>query len=221
MKDELLEAINKMAEFLNTVSRWYTSGSPFGHIESKTRTDYIYEFYCYIRFIEELSENNSIRINIKGAQGNKFPKAPSIKSGGWAKFEVCDEKGDPLKDICAGVEIEHSTVTNYTFAPDISIQECVDYPTDKDVFLFVDAKFKEEDDCFSKDEIELFGARVKNFNLPKDIPGINLNNTTFNSNTLVTNAGISDLHQALSREVNVKQVGKFQPNSMNPEFVDL
>jgi len=220
MKIELLEAIEQSAEYLNRISKWHTTGKPFGHIYNNPATDYLYEFYCYLTFIQELSEENIIKINVSGGMKNNFPRNPAPKRNGWAKFEAFNDEGEYICDICAGIIINHSQINNFSFGADISVQSPVIEPDEDDVFLIIEAKFKSEGDSIQKNELELLASRKEIFNIPGITNILNLHGSSFEKNSIVTNAQVSNHHAAFTRYKNIRQVGYFYPNSPRIEILD-
>ena len=212
-KIELILAINEMANYLNKISRWYDSRQePFGHIEGETQTSYIYEFYCYMKFVEELSiAGNHIKFNYSGKKGPSFPKGPAEKDGGWAKFEITDLNGN-LFDVCAGVKI-HTQIDNYTYGADISIQSPAPIPSLNDVFLIVDAKYKTKPtEELPIGQLREFRAVLQDLGFPKNIPAsIKLTKTSFDEPTIVTNGQINANHIAYATQNKFKQIGNFHP----------
>jgi hypothetical protein len=210
---ELIRAIDEMASYLNKVSRWYTPGNlPFGNLKN-SKENYIYEFYCYVRFVEELSKvGNHIRFNHSGKKGPAFPKSPAEKISGWAKFEITDNSGTVLFDVCGGVNI-HTKIDDYTYAADISIQTTKDIPFPKDVYLIVDAKYKENpDDELPISQLREFRAVLKDLKFPKIVPkSIILKGTTFNIPTIVTNGKKNKKNAPYASKYSFNQVEEFHP----------
>jgi len=214
MKRRLLEAIDDMADYLNKASRWYDNGQePFGHIVSNSQESYIYEFYCYMRFIKDINSNGTrIIFNNRRSKDSLFPKAPAEKRLGWAKFDIINKDGVILYDVNGGTIIHHSEITNYSFAPDISIQKPGDDPNEDSVMHIVDAKYKTD----TKEELHInqlreFKACIDDFKLPKEINGLEIENTCFKLSTIVTNGVINTRHNPYATENNFQQIGNFIP----------
>ncbi len=212
-KSELISAIDGIASYLNQISHWYnTKSEPFGHIDNDSQPSYIYEFYCYVKFVSELSKTgNQIQFNKSGKKGPSFPKSPANKNSGWAKFEIIDNSGN-IFDVCAGVNI-HTKIKKYTYAADISIQSTAVIPFVKDVFLIVDAKYKTKPkEKLSISELREFRAVLKDLKFPKSLPSnIKATGITFNMPTIVTNGQVNKKHNPYSTKRHFKQVGNFVP----------
>ena len=56
--DERLKEIKDYAKSLRKASRWSNSNETIAHIQTskneKTKREYIYEFYCYLRILKDL-----------------------------------------------------------------------------------------------------------------------------------------------------------------------
>lgn len=139
---ELIDQINSFASSLYDVSKWKTSSDPFGHIDPKTADNYVYEFYCYMRILEDLQTNYKVRF-VPGT--NTFPKKSADKKNGWSRFDLYDKNnGTLLFQVCAGTNIEHTAIANYTVAPDISFQtdNSPAEPNENHVLMIFDSKYK-------------------------------------------------------------------------------
>lgn len=139
-----LEKIKKYAETLSTAAKWENSGDAILSIENvddiNKKQEYIYEFYCALRILDDLSTTYSIEItNFK--KNKVFPKAPASKKN-YPFFVVKDSKGKQVFEICLGVDIKG--IADETSAPDISFQNpgCGMNPDFNDVFMLFDSKFK-------------------------------------------------------------------------------
>ena len=139
-----LEKIKKYAETLSTAAKWASSSDAILSIENvddvNKKQEYIYEFYCALRILDDLSSTYSIEItNCK--EKKVFPKAPASKKK-YPFFIVKDSKGDKVFEICLGVDIKG--IADETSAPDISFQnpDCGMNPNFNDVFMLFDSKFK-------------------------------------------------------------------------------
>ncbi|PKP21634.1 MAG: hypothetical protein CVU05_06320 [Bacteroidetes bacterium HGW-Bacteroidetes-21] len=224
-RDELINSINSMSDYLNTISMWYTRphSEPFGHIETSKQTSYIYEFYCYVRFVKDLSNvGNSIAFVCTGAKGNNFPMGPSEKNEGWAKFVIKDETDNIIYDVCGGVNIHSIKIPHYTYAADISIQIPCVVPYENDLMHIIDAKYIDpipKPDSKKKDPHKLpirqlreFRAVISDFKLPKICPtNLILNGTCFQELTIVTNGEIDPNHNNYALNFCFKQIDHFKP----------
>jgi len=210
---ELIVAISELADSLNQVSQWYNHGNePFGHIENDTQTSYIFEFYCYIRYVNELANaGNRVTFNNTGALGSFFPKAPAEKNNGWAKFELKDRNDQVIYDVCAGVNIRNH-VDNYTYAADISIQSPVQIPRAEDTFLIVDGKFKNDaTESLPIGQLREFRAALIDLGFPKAPPNLILEGTPFERSSIVTNGQINEDQLNYSNAHHFNQIGNFNP----------
>ncbi len=212
-KAELITAIDGMANYLNQVSQWYVIGAePFGQIEADTEVSYVFEFYCYIRFVNELSiVGNRITFYNNGFMGNLFPKGPAEKNQGWAKFEIRDHHDQIIYDVCAGVMI-HTGIPNYTYAADISIQDPVQIPHAHNTFLIVDAKFKTNPNHqIPIRQLREFKAVLIDLGFPKGNPNATLLGTSFAISSIVTNGQTNAYHIQYSTVNGFNQIGNFHP----------
>lgn len=140
-----LDIIRKYAETLSKASKWSNSEEAIINIDKaeneERKKEYIYEFYCILKILIDLSSNYNLEIQ-NNSKNNVFPKAPAAKKN--YPFFVAKDKisGKVLFQICMGVDI--SGLADETSAPDISFQhsETNLTPTYKDVIMIFDAKFK-------------------------------------------------------------------------------
>ena len=147
------EELKKLKTATKKLTKWESSGKAFGHykvIEAKATdtnlanekgADKIYEFYCLMKILEDLSNNYTILL----VPGSKiFPEATAPKKG-WAYFIIENKTNATNKfQVCYGTKIKLSWAKKPTFAPDISIQkhDSTDDPNESMVELIMDAKFK-------------------------------------------------------------------------------
>lgn len=142
-----LDQIKKYAELLSKASKWSSSGEQILNIESMTEGDnkkeYIYEFYCFLRIIEDLRHSFDIEmVNI--GKNKVFPKAPASKKN-YPFFIVKDKNsGNKLFEICTSIDI--IGLAGETSAPDISFLHSngKTVPSYEDVFMLFDAKYKHD-----------------------------------------------------------------------------
>jgi len=142
-----LDQIKKYAELLSKASKWPGSGDQILDIVSMkdgdSKKEYLYEFYCFLRIIQDLQKTYNIEIaNTKGK--TVFPKAPASKKN-YPYFVAKDKStGKVVFEICTSVDVVG--LAKETSAPDISFH----YPngnlepTHEDVFMLFDAKFKHQ-----------------------------------------------------------------------------
>jgi hypothetical protein len=214
---ELIKHINSFSTSLYEVSKWRTTSDPFGHIDSKTADNYIYEFYCYMRILEDLQANYEVRF-VTGT--NSFPKKPANKSNGWARFDLHDKtNGILLFQVCAGTNVEHTAIANYTTAPDISFQthDSPDTPNENHLLMILDSKYKTgkaDDKKIDIATLREFANIVNDFNLDAEKSSRILLNAlqTISGNCLVSNGQTAVGHQPFCAHSRIKQVGKFVPN---------
>src|SRR5690606_29067779 len=104
MTPEEFEQLLKKTEKL---SNWDKSGKCFGHFQileklgsKKKIHDRIYEFYCFLRILEDLKQNYKIELINNPINDQIFPQAPgkkenysyfklSMKSDSSSGFQVC------------------------------------------------------------------------------------------------------------------------------------
>jgi hypothetical protein len=213
-KQELTDLKNA----IKSLTKWESSGKAFGYIESidKPSTNYIYEFYCAMRILEDLSEKQSIQIEA-GTEGFVFPRKPGNK-GNWAKFLILKkETNEKLFQFCLGSEIKISTSHKTTFGADISLQKA-DSPNDPNeshVIWIMDAKYKKSKESkLDISTIREFAQCVSDMETPKDIsPNLQLNKLSkLNYNCLLTNGECIPEHEQYCINNKLKQVGNFDCN---------
>lgn len=216
---ELIDNINSYATSLHEVSKWKNSSDPFGHIDSKTEDNYVYEFYCYMRILDDLRAKYEVRF-VPGTKS--FPKKPADKKNGWARFDLHDKQnGTLLFQVCAGTNVEHTIITNYTVAPDISFQmdNSPDEPNENHLLMILDSKYKTGNSDEKKIDISTlreFANIVRDFDLnatkSSQIILDKLNSLT--GNCLLSNGQTSKKHQPFCSHSKIKQVGKFIPKKL-------
>ncbi len=216
---ELIDHINTFAYSLYDVSKWKTSSDPFGHIDSNTADNYVYEFYCYMRILEDLQTHYKVRF----VPGTKtFPKKPADKKNGWARFDLYDKNnGTLLFQVCAGTRIEHTDISNYTAAPDISFQtdNSPDEPNEKHVLMIFDSKYKtgknSNDKKIDISTLREFANIVGNLDLSATKSSQILLDKLqpLSGNCLISNGQVATNHSPFCIHSKIKQVGKFIPNA--------
>ncbi|RPD40524.1 hypothetical protein [Chitinophaga barathri] len=219
MKD-FVDHIQQYASLLKKCSIWENSteilAPVVGSQSSNVANDYIYEFYCYICIIIDLSANYDISfIEGNGSFKFAFPKKAAIKSG-KPRFHASVD-GKLCFQICAGTLIRSPYPIEKNH-PDISFQtaNASEDPDQNDLIMIMDAKFSEHPTSkLPKDEVYTFQSMVELFELRgqrkhhvefdklKDLEG----------NCLLTNARAhSDTTNiALLRKWSIKEVENFYP----------
>lgn len=207
--------ISNLRRAIEKLSKWESSGAAFGFIKtvSNKNPDYIYEFFCAMRVLKDLSVNHLVEIT-PGTNGFKFPRKPGNKSD-WAYFEIKDKNtGRVLYQFCLGTTIKISSSPSTTFGADISIQKGhAGYdPDESDIVLIMDAKYKENNSSkLDIGTIREFAACVRDMNVPKGIRGRLVFNSLvrLRANCLFTNGEAETLHQQYCTNRKLKQVGRF------------
>lgn len=197
MRQDLLDEINLLADSLAKVSEWKNSKDAFGHIIEETngiekiaKKDYIYEFYCYMKIIEDLSKKTNH--TIKFIPGNMiFPKSPANKLNRPYFILVVDNI--EIFQICSGTKIQ-SKIATAQKAPDISFQSIQSddtLPSYKDVYAIYDAKYSDSNSnkSFQEGQMALFNKMIRFLeqNGANPIDHYYKNFTNFKGNCLITN----------------------------------
>lgn len=193
MKD-FIEYIREYASLLQEGSIWSDSKDILAPVITVDNAEvaadnYIYEFYCYISIIIDLRKNYSIKfIEGEGSYKYKFPQAAAIKKG-KPRFHAFTGN-DLMFQICAGTKIL-CPIDSEENHPDISFQlpDSSDNPTEGDLIIIMDAKFKEISDSLPKSEVYKFGTIVDLFDLRRT-PKVEIlfcQYKGFESNCLITN----------------------------------
>jgi len=140
-----LNTIRKYAEVLGKASKWKNSKDAIVNINStsnsKTKKERIYEFYCALRILNDLTKNYNLEIK-NNKHKNIFPKAPGSKRNYPFFLATSKSTNKPAFQICIGVDIQGKA--GETSAPDVSFQlpKASLFPTYSDVVMISDAKFK-------------------------------------------------------------------------------
>ena len=212
---DLIDSINSFATTLYDVSKWNTTSDPFGQIDSKTADNYVYEFYCYMRILDDLQAHYDVRF-VPGT--NSFPKKPADKKNGWSRFDLYDKtNGKLLFQVCAGTNIEHSAIANYTAAPDISFQtgNSPEEPNENNVLMIMDSKYKTGKNSDEKkidiSTLREFANIVRDFNLDVTKSSqIQLDQLkSLSGNCLLSNGQPATNHLPFCVHSKIKQVGIF------------
>ena len=211
-RNELLKNIYDFADKLKTICVWHNSKRPFGHISySEGKTDYLYEFFCYLKIVADLINKNQIAFD----PGEKmFARKPGKKKDSPRFLIINPVNGKTSYQICAGTKIKKNKGKKNSFAPDISFQigDSSDEPTYKDVIIIMDAKYSTDNDSkISNDEIYLFAKHIEDFELEKkNILPINFSLLKdLSCNCLITNAKANEDSIDYCTLSNLKQVEKF------------
>lgn len=207
--------INNLRNAIQSLSRWESSGKAFGYIQtvSDDKDDYIYEFFCAMKVLEDLSHNHTILLK-RGIKGFVFPKKPGVKQM-WARFVAYDLTSSAEQfQICLGVKIKITASPQTTFGSDISIQQAGtgEDPFDTDMLLIMDAKYKWKDDTVMDiGTIRQFAQCVNDMGVPK--PGAAIltfrSHPEFNANCLFTNGEPDENHEQYCINRRLKQIGRF------------
>ncbi len=163
---DILDKINKYSHYLSKATRWHNSKELISEVETSNthgqKPDFIYEFKCYIRIINDLRVNNNVKFVVGSDTGNYFPKKPAKKAG---KPYFLIENNFNVFQLCAGTKIETAYKTNR--APDISFQygNASETPTYKDIFMIYDAKFTNLGKKLSYNSFSYFVTMIKDLGL--------------------------------------------------------
>lgn len=207
--------LQTLRDSIEKLSEWESTREAFGFIENvpDTNPDYIYEFYCAMRILDDLSNNHIIEIK-PGVEGYKFPQNPGKKVN-FAKFLIKNrDTRRVLFQFCLGVNIQLSASPLTTFGADISIHtsRSNDVPDESDIVLIMDAKYKQSKN--TKLDISIireFAQCIKDMKVPKD----EIINLKFNrlmdlkGNCLITNGEGSLNHEQYCKNNTLKQVTRF------------
>jgi len=222
--NDFINYIQSYSELLKKCSVWHNSeeiiAPVIGINDNESAADnYIYEFYCYIKIVEDLRVNYTIKfIEGEGIFKYKFPQAAALKRG-KPRFHALQNETLQFQ-ICAGTKI-NCEIDSEENHPDISFQipSASDDPTQNELIFIMDAKYKEnENSKLPKDEIYKFGQIVDLFDLRKT-PLVEIQFSRYQSlkgNCLITNAfSYSDPSDSrLLQKLWIKEVERFSPSSI-------
>lgn len=148
--NDRLRELKTYTETIKKASKWEGSGETISHASTgnndKNIREYIYEFYCYIRILNDLIKNYDLAFVPGTKHKNHFPKSPGNK-GEFPYFSVLSkDTGEEIFQICAGINIIGQK--GATSAPDISfLQKATGLqPNYNDIEMLFDAKFKHNED---------------------------------------------------------------------------
>lgn len=218
---EFIKNIKDYASILCECSIWHNSKDIIAPIVTESNLElatdcYIYEFYCYISIIVDLKNNYEIRFKAgSGPNKYKFPQAAANKVG-KPMFLAC--KNNKIEfQICAGTKID-GIIDSEANHPDISFQlpTASDKPTQKDLIIIMDAKFKEQGGSLPKTEVYKFGMILDLFELRNE-PKVQIlfrNHTSFSANCLITNgkAYSNSSNVQLLQKYNMKEIENYYPD---------
>jgi len=197
MRKDLLDKINSFADSLAKVSTWKNSKDAFGNIieykngvEKVSQSDYIYEFYCYMKIIEDLNKKSNQ--NVKFIKGNGiFPRKPVIKKN--RPYFILEVDNKEIFQICSGTQIQ-TKLKNIKKAPDISFQSITsddDLPSYNDILAIYDAKYSESKKAisFQEGQMVLFNRMIRLLRQenPTNIEIYYTDYIDFKGNCLITN----------------------------------
>jgi hypothetical protein len=218
---EFLNYIREYSLVLKEGAIWHNSkdilAPVIGNTDKAVAVDnYIYEFYCYISIIIDLRKKYEIKfVEGSGLYKYKFPQAAANKKG-KPRFHAF-RNGMLQFQICAGTKI-NCQIDSEQNHPDISFQiaDASDDPSEKDLILIMDAKYKEGIEAvLPKDEVYKFGLIVDLFDLRKElIATIDFEKyKDFQGNCLITNGkAYSDTNDIrLLKKYSIKEVEGFYP----------
>lgn len=218
----LLEKINAYSGSLKKASIWAGSEESIAYVKKKANDEkgvnYIFEFYCYMRIINDLSKNYSCKyIPGSGKNPHKFPQASALKKD-KPRFDIIDKTtGKRLFQVCAGTKIngKYSSEKDH---PDISFQKdcaCEENPDCKDLIMIFDAKFQLNDgSTLKKGELDKFESILRRLNLNKN-PDTEIlfdEFKDFNGNCLITNVKCHSTTTERLKGEFMKEVEFFFPN---------
>lgn len=205
------------------LTQWGSSKKAFAHYQKikKGVTEItgegahnIYEFYCYLRILDDLRKNYKVKFRKGTITGKIFPEKPFPKVG-WPYFVIENKNTASNKyQVCYGTNIKLSYAAGTTIAPDISFQK-YDSSVDPDetmVELIMDAKFiYSYDKKLTIDRIHAFIQRVSALKTG-NVNSLHLDFDTLSSiksNCLLTNGLTADKHINYCKAFKIKQVGRF------------
>ncbi len=203
------------------LTTWEDTGKAFGHLgvldtvaDENRKSDRLYEFYCLMRVLEDLSHFYDIELIPSKYGINEFPQSPGEKQN-FAKFEV-HKKGNSANayQVCFGTKIRLSFAGGTTVSPDISFQaiDATDDPDESMVELILDAKYRNDPSrALSIETIRGFSAIVEDLGISRasSLPLSFAALSSIKGNCLLTNGEVIFRHEAYCKHRSMKQVGKF------------
>lgn len=214
-RSEFLKKIDEYGTALEAVSSFKKSDKPFGYFEDEQKDYNIYELFCYVTIVHDLSKKHKIKF-VKGTNGC-FPKGPAKKKDEWNRFDIYED--DTCKyQICAGTRIKCKKSTNMGHSPDISFQrhDAGNTPTEEDVLLIMDAKYTaSRKKRLSQTEIIKFIGIVYMFDIKDARLKTDLNFDKLihlGNNCLLTNAKSSKHDSVYLETEGIRQIENFDEN---------
>lgn len=223
MRQDLLDRINQIAKSLDKASKWKNSEDAFGHIVIDDRgtkkiaeDNYIYEFYCLMKIIEDLNKRTNHEIKFKNENGI-FPKKPASKNN--RPYFILEVDGKEIFQICSGTNIQ-TKLTNVTKAPDISFQTMESdsiLPLCKDILAIYDAKYSDSKSAksYQEGQMALFNRMIRLLELekPKSIEKYLTDYFAFSGNCILTNGksyttDVNELKEEMITAVEDFDIGK-------------
>lgn len=215
--------LRSLRNSIEKLSKWESSGEAFGFIDgvSNKNPNYIYEFYCAMRILNDLKTNHFIKIE-PGNKGYSFSQKPGNKADS-ARFLIKNKQTKRvIAQFCLGVNIKITSSPDTTFGADISLQRksADDDPYDSDVILIMDAKYKKSKTSkLDIGTIREFAQCVRDMDTPKRNPLIFKKLAQVNFNCLFTNGEVLNQHKQYCKNNKLKQVGKFDCDGRTMEVV--
>jgi len=217
--------IKKLKIVVEKLTKWESSGKAFGHfnvlVEHATHlkgADRLYEFFCFMKILENLSKNYKIILQPGTKSGKIFPVAPGNKKY-WVYFKA-EHNTDPTNkyQICYGTKIKLRKAPKTSFAPDISIQkyDSTEDPDETMVELIMDAKFKfKNTDTLPIIQLNDFIQRVTALEtINADSISLQFSSLLgLKGNCLLTNGNALNGHETYCKIYKIKQVEKFDTES--------
>lgn len=211
-REDLLDSINGFANTLAKVSKWHTSKDAFGHLlkdkknnQKEAQSNYFYEFYCYLKIIDDLNNDKNHQIVFVKNNGI-FPRGPSKKTK-RPYFQLLDNSYNEIYHIQSGTKIQ-TIVPDKTKSPDISFQKPYadpNLPSYKDVDILYDAKYSESKklNSFTESQMSDFNKMIRYLKTTKakkiSLPFFQY--SAFEGNCLITNKkSYTDKKKELKKE---------------------
>lgn len=209
------QRIKDYRDAIKDLSQWRGSKEVFGYIDGDpgNKVDYIYEFYCGMCLLKDLSKQHRIVAHKRNGK-IVFPKKPGAKAN-YSYFKIYDKGGAKLlNQFCFGTKIFISGSPSTNFSSDLSIQKdnASDIPSDKDVVIILDAKYStDKDSKLSVSTIREFAQCRSDMGTPKNSYNqlIFTDYNDLNSNCLITNCHTAEKHKQYCMNNKIKQIGKF------------
>jgi hypothetical protein len=215
MTKELTTKIKELSVRLESAGRWEKSKRSIGEV-IKGNKNYIYEFYCLITIISDLSVNHKVEfVKGQGKDPYKFPKGSALKKNS-PKFLIKDKNNNVITQVCAGTRVE-SQYSSPKFHPDISFQKPTagDKPEFNELIAIMDAKFKKDpNQKLPIDEIHSFTGQLRAFKLDslKRPHSLNFHNLKpVFGNSILTNGNSFEGDVRILVDGNLKEVSNFYP----------